>query len=969
MPPAATLTQVKHLFGRHGLVFNMNVDAPAAIAASKVDPNKVASELLAVIRDVAVMLHPHRRLMLRVDLDSALDGDLGFDSLGRVELLLRLERTFHIRLPETLLSEAETPRNLLDAVLNAAAGKGVQRRVEIPALVLEAAEATPQTARTLIEVLAWHVHNHPDRPHILLDDGLRTTATISYRKLHEKALAVASGFKASGLQPGQNVAIMLPTSEEFFFAFFGILYAGGVPVPIYPPFRPAQLEDHLRRQAGILTNAGTRILITRPSWQPIATLLTGQVADLQLVASVESLQRADNPDAAVMRGAEDTALIQYTSGSTGDPKGVVLSHANLLANIRAMGEALNAGASDVFVSWLPLYHDMGLIGAWLGSLYYAAPVAILSPLHFLARPEDWLWAIHRYRATLSAAPNFAFELCLRKIDEADLAGLDLASLRMVVNGAEAVSPATIGNFTRRFARYGLRETAVAPVYGLAECAVGLAFPPPGRKPIVDRIQRHALSERGEAISAAPGDATDLEFVACGRALPGHQIRILDPVGRELEDRREGRLQFRGPSATSGYFRNPAKTQQLFSDGWLDSGDLAYTVLGDVLITGRSKDMIKRAGRNIYPHEVEEAVGDITGIRKGCVVAFGVPDPHAGTERVVIVAETHDIDAGRRAQLRHQVDEIATAILEAPADDIVLAPPHTVLKTSSGKIRRAACRALYEAGQMSAARPPVWWQVVRLRASGLREQFLRGREVVWAYLYAGYWWGMLGILAGLVWPLVMLLPRRTQRWRVIGAASRLFFPLTGTTLKISGLENLPADAAAVVVNHSSYFDNVVLGALLQRPAIFVAKAELGRKFFARVFLRRLGTIFAERMDVEKGAQAAQQAADLLRGGEFLVFFPEGTLTRMPGLLPFRTGPFLAAAESQVPVVPIAIRGTRSILRGDQWFPRRGSVEVTIAAPIMPRAADWSAAIAARDAARSELLRLVGEPDLSEERVTF
>ena len=939
----------------------------AAASHTTVDPGVVAKELLTITRDVAVMLHPHRRLTLRISLDSALDRDLGFDSLGRVELLLRLERAFHVRLPETLLSEAETPRDLLDAILATAAGEGARRHAQIIALELEAAEATPEAAHTLIDVMEWHVRAHPDRPHILLDDGLKTTAAISYRRLRDRAAAVAAGLRTSGLEHGQTVAIMLPTSEEFFFAFFGILYAGGVPVPIYPPFRPSQLEDHLRRQAGILSNAEAGILITRPSWQPIAGLLAGQVANLKSVESIDTLARANGSAVPYPACAHDTALVQYTSGSTGDPKGVVLTHGNLLANIRAMGGALGASASDTFVSWLPLYHDMGLIGAWLGSLYYAAPVAILSPLRFLARPEDWLWAIHRYRATLSAAPNFAFELCLRKIDEADLEGLDLASLRMVVNGAEAVSPATVRNFSRRFGRYGLRETALAPVYGLAECAVGLAFPPPDRLPIVDRVQRFALSERGEATPAAAGDPGALEFVACGRALPGHEIRILDPVGRELEDRREGRLQFRGPSATSGYFRNPTKTAQLFVDGWLDSGDLAYTVSGDVFITGRSKDMIKRAGRNIYPQEVEEAVGNIPGIRKGCVVAFGVPDPQAGTERVVIVAETHETDIAMREQLRRMADDAATAILEAPADDFVLAPPHTVLKTSSGKIRRAACRTLYEAGHLRVVHAPVWWQVVRLRTSALRERLLRWREVILAYLYAGYWWGLLGFLAGLVWPLVVVLPRSRQQWRIIRTASRLFFPLTGTPLAVSGIENIPPSGAVLVINHSSYFDNVVLGALLPRPAAFVAKAELVRKFFARVFLKRLRTIFAERMDVEKGPEAAREAVRLLHSGELVVFFPEGTLTRMPGLLPFRTGPFLAAAEARVPIVPVAIRGTRSILRGDQWFPRRGAVQVTIGAPIMPRGSDWSAAVAARDAVRTQILRLVGEPDLAGERV--
>ena len=929
---------------------------------------EAARKLLETARELALTLHPHRRSALRVSLDSTLDRDLGFDSLERVELLLRLERAFHVRLPETLLAEAETLRDLLDAAL-AATGRASLRRFEVAPLVVEATEPTPETAETLIEVLEWQAERYPDRPHVLLDDGSATTATIGFPALRELARSVGAGMRERGLEAGQSVAIMLPTGEEFFAAFFGALYAGGVPTPIYPPFRPAQLEDHLRRQAGILSNAQAAMLVTMPSWHGIARLFVGQVKGLRSIESVESLIGAGGALPARSARAQDTALLQYTSGSTGDPKGVVLSHANLLANIRAMGEALQASAADRFVSWLPLYHDMGLIGAWLGSLYYAAPVAIMAPLRFLARPENWLWAIHRYRATLTAAPNFAYELCLRKIEDADIAGLDLSSLRMAVNGAEAVSASTMRNFAARFARCGLRPTAVAPVYGLAECAVGLAFPPLGRLPIVDRVDRSSLTRRGIAVPAAPGDATALEFLACGRALPRHQIRILDPAGRELEDRHEGRLQFRGPSTTAGYFRNPEKTRELFVGDWLESGDLAYTVSGDVFITARSKDVIIRAGRNIYPQEVEEAVGDIQGVRKGCVVVFGVPDPTSGTERIIVVAETRERDRDARERMRRGIDDIVTTLLEAPADDVVLAAPHTVLKTSSGKIRRAACRALYEKGRLGAAALPVWVQVVRLRSASLVLQLMRLREVLAAHLYAGYWWGVLGLLAGVVWPLVVVLPGRALRWRIIRIASRLFFRLSGTPLVVEGSENIPPQGGVIVANHSSYFDNIVLGAVLRRPPVFVAKIELARKFFARLFLERIGTLFVERAQAEKGAEAAEQAIASARAGALLVFYPEGTLLRMPGLLPFRMGPFVTAAAAAIPVVPLAIRGTRSILRGDQWFPRRGSVHVTVARPIALSGNDWPAALAARDAARNDLLRLVGEPDLAGEQVSF
>jgi len=263
----------------------------------------------------------------------------------------------------------------------------------------------------------------------------------------------------------------------------------------------------------------------------------------------------------------------------------------------------------------------------------------MSPLSFLAHPQSWLWASHRYRATISAAPNFAFELCFKQIDDSDLSGLDLSSLRFVANGAEPVSIHTLRRFIERFSRFGFRPGAMAPVYGLAECAVALALPPPGRDPLIDRINREALTRRGVAEPTDVNDPDAIEIVACGRPVPGHEIRIVDEAGREVQERREGRLEFRGPSATSGYFHNEAKTRELFRGGWLDSGDQAYIANGDVFITGRIKDIIIRAGQHVYPQELEEAVGDIADAIKGAVAAFGVSDPASGTERIVLLAET------------------------------------------------------------------------------------------------------------------------------------------------------------------------------------------------------------------------------------------------------------------------------------------------------------------------------------------
>ena len=926
------------------------------------DQAATAQRLFAIVGNLVGELHPRRRAVA-ISLATRLDRDLELDSLARAELLLRVERAFQVRFPERLLGEVATVGDVVSALAQAAPQLRIGPAEAWQPTALPLVAGAPDDARTLIEVLEWHVERHPDRMQVtVLRDDLQIIGSLTYRQLADQARAVAAGLYARDVAPGDRVALMLSTSADFFVAFFGVLHAGAVPVPIYPPARPAQIEDHLRRQAGILRNAGVAVLIGTQEMRVAAELLRGQVESLEAIVSVADLHGRDGAAPAPAFGADATAFIQYTSGSTGDPKGVVLSHANLLANIRAMGRAMDASAADIFVSWLPLYHDMGLIGAWLGTLYYAAPLYVMSPLAFLVRPQRWLWAIHRCRATLTAAPNFAFELCLSKLDDADLAGLDLSSLRMVANGAEPVSPATVRRFSERFQRFGFQASAMAPVYGLAESAVGLCFPPLGRAPLIDRVDRDALTRTGTAAPAAADDARALEIVACGQPLPGHEIRIVDPQGRELGERQEGRLEFRGPSATAGYFRNEEKTRSLFRGGWLDSGDRAYLAGGDVYVTGRVKDIIIRAGRNVYPQEVEEAIGAIPGVRKGAVAVFGVSDPSSGTERLVVLAETRQTTPTARSELQRAIAQVTQDMLETPADEIVLAPPRTVPKTSSGKVRRSAAKTLLERGEVGRRPQAPWRQVLRLRLASIGPQFGRVRRRVSAALYAAYWWAaiVLGATIGAV--AVLLLPRSAWRWAAVRIAARAVLFVIGARLTVTGPPRAPENRYVVVVNHSSYLDSLVLAAVLPGEPAFVAKRELSRHVLAGPLLRRLGALFVERDDPEGGVADTNRALAAAQAGRALVFYPEGTFTRMPGLLAFRLGAFKIAAETGRPVIPVALRGARSMLRGDQWFPRHGAISVEFAEPIQPAGADFAAAVQLRDAARAAILTRCGEPDL-------
>ena len=916
------------------------------------EPESTAADHARLLLDLlgALVAETRRAAPPPVSLDTRLVEDLGIDSLARVELNLRCEQAFGRRLDDARLAEVATPREIL-AALRIAPGATAPRPVaEVSAPAVFA--GSPEDAQTLAQVVDWHVARHPQRVHVSLLADDERVETLTYGELHARALRGAAALANAGLSPGQACALMLPTSLDFFVVFCAVLYAGGVPVPLYPPARPSALEDHLRRQAGILANCEALLLVTVPQAKPLARLLEPLAPTLRGVLTPAELD-AEPLAAPAAREPDQLALLQYTSGSTGNPKGVMLSHAQLLANLRSMGRAVGAGPRDVFVSWLPLYHDMGLIGAWMGSLYFGVHLVLMSPLAFLARPSRWLRAISEHRGTISAAPNFAYEICASRIDGRELAGLDLSSWRWAFNGAEAVSADTLERFAARLAPFGFDARAVTPVYGLAECGLDLAFPPPRRGMRVDRIDREALMFAGAAVPAASADPRAMDVVACGVALPGYAIRIVDRAGRALPERQQGRIQFRGPSATAGYYRNAEATAELLDGDWRNTGDLGYLADGELFVTGRDKDLIIRAGHNLHPAELEAAVGALPGIRKGCVAVFGAPDPRGATERVVVVAETRESEPQRRQELHSRIQTLAAELIDGPADDVVLAPPGSVLKTSSGKLRRAATRDAYVDGRLGAGARAVWLQLARLALRGavarLRQWAARAVQVVF-----GLWAWAVGLLVALLgWLAVPVVPGLTRRRRLAQTLARAGLRLAGVRLTLEGEENLPAGPHVLVCNHASYLDSIVLGVLLPPRYAFVAKRELGEHWITGRPLRALGARFVERADTARSIEDTRALSACLAAGESLAVFPEGTFGNAEALLPLRMGAFVLAAQAGVPLVPAVLGGTRRVLPANALLLRPGAVTLRIERPLAAGGFGWSDAVALRDEARRVL----------------
>lgn len=932
---------------------------------------------------------------------SHLERDLGLGSLERVELMARLENAFGVRIADQAATQANTADDLAAAVMDAPESvaetseiSGVRTSVAVQQLKSKAEETGVVAAETLIDVLHYRAAHDAGRPHLVITEdaeGQEKIVTMTFGELHGAAQRCAAELMRRGVSAGSRVALMLPTSRAFFVSYAGILLAGAIPVPIYPPFRADRIEEYAARQSAILNNAGVMLLLTFRRAEAVAKLLKPRVGSLTAVVDAEKLiEAADkaplpSPGARPMhltgmrgRTGKDIALLQYTSGSTGDPKGVVLTHANLLANIRAVGEATKMGPEDVGVSWLPLYHDMGLIGAWLTLLYYGIPLAVMSPIAFLMRPERWLWAVHKHRGTISTAPNFAYELCVRKIADKDIDGLDLSSWRMAMNGAEPVNPGTLERFATRFEKYGFRKEALLPVYGLAEASLAVTAGPMGREPVVDRIERKVFESQGKAIPTRREDENCIAFVSAGRPVPRHEIRVVNDAGEEVEERTEGFLWFRGPSATEGYYQNKAATEGLLPRGssdvdgefaWVNSGDRAYIADGELYVTGRVKDIIIKGGRNLYPHEVEELAARVEGIRKGCIVAFGMKDQGSGTEKMVVVAESRETNDARRAEMAAKITDAVSRGLGMPPDRVELLPLGSIPKTSSGKLRREETKQLYLAGTLSANKAPAWLQVARLGAGGAASA--TGRGIANAvkrgldFLYGIYFMVVFTLWIVPTWMIVQLYTDHREAGKFTNSSLKILFFLIGCKVRVTGQEYMETPGAKIYAsNHTSYFDVVALMLGLGVPYRFVAKMEVTGMPFIGTFMRQMGHLSFDRADAESRLHQAAEMEDFLRKGESVFVFPEGTFTREPGVRQFQLGAFKAAVETGAPIIPVSLKGTREFLPDGSILPRPSEVTITLSAPIFPRAksdgaADWHELIRLRDSVREAVAKNSGE----------
>lgn len=561
---------------------------------------------------------------------------------------------------------------------------------------------------SIVHMLRRRAEAEPDRRTItFLDDGGRNETHLTLGDLDQRARSVALAIRSAGVQPGARALLLYAPGVDYITAFYGCLYAGVIAVPAYPP-DPGRLDRTLPRLQSIAADAQVSTILTRQNILLGAKALLSALPEFS-AASWIATDQLDESDASAWQdlgvAGTDVAFLQYTSGSTGAPKGVMLQHAAVLHNLGLFSDGLSVSEDTVGMLWLPPYHDLGLIGGILQVVYARAQLVLMSPLDFLKKPLRWLEAITKYGGTVSGAPNFAYDLCVRKVKSAEKEQLDLSTWKVAGVSAEPIRAHTLDAFSEAFTPCGFRRSSFYPSYGLAEATLIVTGRPPNEGPSVQYVDAKSL-ESGQATVQGSDEVEGVALVSSGVACPGVDVCIVDPKKRAaVSERSIGEIWVKTQSVAKGYWGRPEESAQTFdahlSSGegpFLRTGDLGYLDQGHLYVTGRSKDLIIIHGRNLHPQDIElVAEQSCDALRPGCGVAFSVTVDDE--ERLVIV---HELDRGREGDAESARAEVVDGVARSfsvATHEVVLIARGALPKTSSGKLQRSQTRADYLAGAL------------------------------------------------------------------------------------------------------------------------------------------------------------------------------------------------------------------------------------------------------------------------------
>jgi fatty-acyl-CoA synthase len=550
---------------------------------------------------------------------------------------------------------------------------------------------------TLPHLIQQNYQTNPDKTAIVLQQAGQDDFLLSYKDLVDGSYRYSCAYQRAGILPGEVVILILNHGTDLVFSFWGTILYGAIPSIM--PFLTEKLSPERYRAdlTALLSVTRPAAIVTTPEFESevrAALSADGSVRTVLLTGQLEAESPPDWEHLAIeQRDSGEIVLLQHSSGTTGLQKGVALSHRAVLNQLAAYRQAIDLREDDVVVSWLPLYHDMGLIAGFLMPVLNENTLVLMSPFDWVRAPYKLFQAVSKHRGTLAWLPNFSYNFCAQKVRERDMGGVDLSSLRILTNCSEPVKWESHQAFYEKFRAYGLREETLNCSYAMAENVFGVTQTPPGTLPKVDEIDREAYIHERVARELVAGK-TVLKMMSSGRVIPGTRVRILNPEGQDLPDRVIGEIALQSDCMLTGYYNRPDATAAALRDGWYLTGDYGYSLDGEIFVSGRKKDMIIVGGKNVYPQDLESLAYEVPGIHAGRAVAFGIEDEKAGTEEVVIVAEVDSDDSAERQSiadaLRRHVSKNSAIVLRY----VHLVGPKWILKTSSGKTARSANREKY-----------------------------------------------------------------------------------------------------------------------------------------------------------------------------------------------------------------------------------------------------------------------------------
>ncbi len=784
-----------------------------------------------------------------LSMDDKFEADLGLGSLERLELFSQIETTLGVKLSP---SEISTIQTLRDIVTILARSHGSQSLVvnQCDKATVQAVTIDPSKVTNLRDLLIMYTQRYPNRRHVVLLSGDGSEKEITYAMLYKQAGKISNALTTRGIQTGDHVALLLPSGEDFLYSFLGVIFSGAIPIPICPPESANQVGEYISQAVSILKKSDVRLLVTFGKFQKLAKFFRGFLPHLLGVTTTNDLLKSEFYLPKLKISSSQAAFVQYTYGSAGNFKKIVLTHKNILENIRSILKLFEVTTSDITVSWLPLHHDTDLIVMWLANLYFGSTLVLYSSKNFLSRPESWLWTIHKYRATISAGPNFAYEICINKINDNTLLGLDLSSWRIAGNISEMVCAQTLKRFSEKFSQYGFKSKALTNVYVLSEGAILMCAGSILEDQKIDRIASHEFHQKNIAKPIFEREKKYYEFVSCGSPIDNYQIRIVDEENTCLPERNIGMVHCKVRSMMCEYYRDQAVSEKVFHGGWIDTGDLGYLAEGELYITGRRKDIITKEGKNYYPTEIEDIITMYSDLNFGQVVVFSSVENLSGIKKILAIVESKNNDKNSHKILKKQICQIVVKCLGFSLDDILIVTENVLPKTTNGKLRRYVCGEIYSQKNIRKIKNNI---IIKLFNIYVRCFIAKTKKILTLclrFFYTIYLFLVLISMASLTYIAIRFFNRDNGE-KIIKTASKITLRASFCSIEIDGINHIKSKKNMIFVsNHASYIDVLVLVAFLPGHFCYVAKSELKKSYFLRKILKTLEIVYVDRVDFSK-----------------------------------------------------------------------------------------------------------------------